>query len=196
MSLRNAGPLTADATDLTVGLFLDPRMISKVERQIRDNRAVHDTIDLVGVNEAGSGKIFSQRATGRWYSSYTRDGIADQRQFQAWAERALMSSGFTSQAEPVKIQNNQSKNTVGFRTVVTVRQGQCFAARAGYRFGKTTIFDNDEDLPDTVIEVAYCGRPERFRDFELLVQGIAEMSPSDASAIRAKLASAGAQTNR
>jgi hypothetical protein len=194
ISLSEPRAITADQTDLNIAMFINPRNMKGIERTIRDNRGVNERIDLVGTNETRVGRIYTQRVRNGFFSRYTVDDLNDPDKFRLWVEKSLQSSGFVSQRQAEKAHNVRSRNTAGFKTVATVAQGRsaCFIARTGYRLEKITIYDNDENDPDTIVEIIYCDQAQRFADFELLVSNVAIMEATDALTIRKKLSSGSA----
>src|ERR1051325_11029095 len=61
MELSAAGLVSPEDADLNVGLWIPPRLISSIERKIRDNIGVNETIKLVQPGGAGRGHITTER---------------------------------------------------------------------------------------------------------------------------------------
>lgn len=190
MTLSQPKALTADQTDLNVGIFLDPRTMTNIERTIRDNRGINEKIELVDANNLRIGNVHTQRVQNGFFSRYTINDLEDPGQFRAWVEKALQKYQVVHQTEPEKVSNPNSRMTVGYKTRVTIAQGNvtCFAAQVGYRFEKITIYDNDENHPDTIVQVMSCTRAQRYDDLDQLMSGVGIMATADALTINKKLA--------
>lgn len=184
MSFGEAQTLNADQTDLNVAMFIDPRIISKIERRIRDNKGINEKFDLLG---PGRGVITTQRVRYGFFSRFAAEDLNTSEKFQAWVEDSLEKLGFIGQSQPEKLSNSHSRTTLGFRSIATTSRGSCFVARAGYRFSKITIYDNDENQPDTVVEVIYCAPTPYFDEFNTLMSDVSITQSSDSLAIRQKL---------
>lgn len=111
MSFSEPKALTADQTDLNIGAWLDPRMIAKVERTIRDNRGINEEISLRGPNNSGSGIIATQRVDDGFFSLATADAIDNAEKFKALVETRLKSSGVAAQETPAKIDHKRAYKT-------------------------------------------------------------------------------------
>jgi len=190
MSISEPKALTADQTDLNIGAWLDPRMIVKVERTIRDNRGINEEVGLRGPNNSGSGFVATQRVDDGFFSLATADAIDNAEKFKALVETRLKSSGYASQETPVKIDHKRAYKSFGYKTVATLsgNKGYCLVAQAGLRLGMLSSYTNERGSPDTVIDVVFCKAARDFLEFERLIAEVGVMKPEDAALIRGKLA--------
>lgn len=190
MALSEPKPLTADQTDLSIGNWIDPRSFTKIERIVRDNQGITDSVTLRGPNNSGSGSIRSQRFDGAFFSLSTADDIDNVEKFKALVESRLKSAGYASQDAPVKIDNKRAYKSFGYKTVATLGQnkGYCFVAQAGLRLGMLSSYTNERGSPDTILDVLYCKATRDFLEFERLMAEVGAMKPEDATLIRGKLA--------
>lgn len=188
MAMSESAAVKPEDADLNVGAWIEPNLIVSIQRRIRDNVGVNEDIRLVQPNGTGRGQISSQRIVGAFFNQRTLDDFSSAARFDKELEAALRTVGYVRH-EPLRpVTNSRSSMTVGFQTVATVATGKCFMAKVGYRFGKPTIYSNDNNNPDTLLHVRYCQQADEFPDLEALVSRVAIADSGDVAAIRRRMA--------
>jgi hypothetical protein len=187
VSMSPGTALKAEDTDLNIAVWIDPRLVRDAERKLRDNSGINETVNLVQTNGQGRGVVHSERLPGGIFSDNTKSDLADRTKFDAFVRASLAKLGNVDHATPEAISHTGSTTTVGYKTIATVGGStSCFVARAGYRLGKGTAFDNDRKNLDTVLSVIYCDPARKFAELDTLVSRVAVKEPADVQAIRAR----------
>ena len=180
MQLTSWHNVDASDSDLNIPALVDVA-ITDVQKQIRDNQVIHNKMTLGG----DRGTIATQRVSGAWYGFAVEKSIKDADEFRKFAD------GFFGAQEKTLVETRKIQHRLiragGFAAVYAVgpTAARCFVARAGYRLGEKSGYDNDQMHYDAVMDIMYCDPTGDVTRFDKLLGNVAIVT--DRKSFRAAL---------
>ncbi|MDV7339982.1 hypothetical protein RYZ26_10285 [Terasakiella sp. A23] len=146
---------------------ISPVSVTSVSHQDRDNAVRNSKYTL----EYQNGLIHVQRVIGAWFNAQT-DTAVNQKEAIFKLSDSLGTKINIDQSSFHKIDHRNVRST-GYYAYGThaATNRECIVARGGYRL-RPTAYDNDMNYVDTIVDLFYCDKEVRSKDFDTMFRNL------------------------